>query len=323
MRSVIRAMHSVAAPEPHKTRFIDHIVEGAAPDVRIETFTWKRAVQGDFDVFHIHWPERLLRKGWLKTFVLLASLRARKIPIVRTLHNLDPHEAGGAWEARLLRLIDRRTEMFIRLNNHTPLPADAQSVTIPHPHYLPRVSRRNASDAVAGRILYFGIVRPYKGVQALIDAFRDAAPPQTELRIVGSATGDRGAGVRQAMVDDQRITARLEYVTDTDLDNEIAAAELVVLPYRHMHNSGALFLALSHARPVLVPRNPVNEDISQEVGPGWVYLFDGDLDGKQLLDALRGARRGLPVLPPNLSNRDWVVLGNQLRDAYQRVLRSR
>jgi beta-1,4-mannosyltransferase len=310
----------MAPPEPGKTRFIDHLVEGAPSDVEVRTFTWKGALRADFDVFHIHWPERLLRKGWGKTLTLLAVLWVRGIPIARTLHNIDPHEAGSQLESRLLRLIDRRTALFIRLNDHTPVPGRAAVVTVPHPHYLPRTGHRTDIDVIAGRVLYFGIVRPYKGVQTLLDAFLSVPDAEATLRIVGSATGDRGDGVRAAVASDDRISARLQYVTDAELDEEILAAEIIVLPYRHMHNSGALFLALSHNRPVLVPRSGVNEDISREVGAGWVYQFDGDLDGAQLIQTLHDVQRSGPASPPDLGARDWDVIGEQLYEAYRLVV---
>jgi beta-1,4-mannosyltransferase len=320
MTKSLRVMHSIAPPEPGKTRFIDHLVEGAPSDLQVKTFTWKAALAGDFDVFHIHWPERLVRKGWGKTMVLLALLSVRRIPIVRTLHNIDPHEAGSRGERLLLRLIDRRTAMFVRLNDHTPLPSQAMAVTVPHPHYRPRVRQDVVSRVVSGRILYFGIVRPYKGVQSLLDAFADIDDETVRLRIVGSAMGGRGDGVRAASAADPRVSARLEYVTDAELDLEISAAELIVLPYRQMHNSGALFLALTHGRPVLVPRSPVNMDVAREVGPGWVYQFDGDLDADQLLSVLRDVRSREASSGPDLSARDWEAVGSRLRDAYLRLL---
>ena len=50
-----------------------------------------------------------------------------------------------------------------------------------------------------------------------------------------------------------------------------------MLPYRHMHNSGAALTALSLDRPVLVPETDVNRDLARETGPGWVVTFAGEL----------------------------------------------
>ncbi|MBM4515638.1 hypothetical protein GS432_01345 [Rhodococcus hoagii] len=56
----------------------------------------------------------------------------------------------------------------------------------------------------------------------------------------------------------ERVSSALGFAPDADLVREISMSEMVVLPYRFMHNSGAVLLALSLDRPVLVPDNEVN-----------------------------------------------------------------
>ncbi len=72
----------------------------------------------------------------------------------------------------------------------------------------------------------------------------------------------------------------------------------MVLPYREMHNSGAALTALSLNRPVLVPDNEVNRELAEEVGPGWVFRYDGELTGRHLLDALAAHRARPPARVP-------------------------
>jgi beta-1,4-mannosyltransferase len=306
--------------ETGKTRFIDHIIEGATEHVSVQTFTWKTALAANYDIFHIHWPERLVRRGYLKTLILLVQLRGRRIPIVRTLHNERPHEPGNRLESVLLSLIDRRTDLFVALTPATVPPTSAPSVVIPHPHYIPRVAGHADVAPVTGLLLYFGIVRPYKGVDQLVQAFEQWNSDEVSLRIVGSATGDRGNATRAAIARDSRITADLRYVPDDELTAEILAAELVVLPYKDMHNSGALLLALSLGRPVLVPRSDANEQIANEVGAQWVHQFDGPISPDVLSRALVGARERTPNDRPNLAARDWDLIGRKLEQAYSLVL---
>ena len=86
-----------------------------------------------------------------------------------------------------------------------------------------------------------------------------------------------------------------EYVTDDVLVREVTASELVVLPFANMTNSGSLLLALSLDRPVLVPSQPMTEQLAAEVGPGWVLTYAGPLEPAVLLDALAAARRSPPA----------------------------
>ena len=74
------------------------------------------------------------------------------------------------------------------------------------------------------------------------------------------------------------------------LAREILESELVVLPFVEMTNSSSMILALSLDRPVLVPRLPVTEELAAEVGPGWVLIYDGELDAAALAGALAARR---------------------------------
>lgn len=116
------------------------------------------------------------------------------------------------------------------------------------------------------------------------------------LRIVGNpATPQMRSLVEDACTQDPRISALLAYVEEPVLAREVSEAELVVLPYRQMHNSGTLLLALSLARPVLAPWSESNAAIAEEVGPGWVFLYEGEFDAPLLtgmLDKVRAAPRG-------------------------------
>jgi beta-1,4-mannosyltransferase len=108
----------------------------------------------------------------------------------------------------------------------------------------------------------------------------------------------------------------LEYVDDPTLRDEIAAAELVVLPYRELHNSGAALLALSLERPVLLPASEVASALTDEVGPGWVHLYSGELTGAALATALTRSRDVVRAGRPDLSRREWTGAGAGHRAVY-------
>jgi beta-1,4-mannosyltransferase len=160
-------------------------------------------------------------------------------------------------------------------------------------------------------------------VESLLRAFGGLSDPASPgvtqtLRIVGNPASDGMRAKVQAACDaDPRINALLRYVDDDLLAREIGEAQLVVLPYRQMHNSGALLLALSLARPVLVPWSEANVRLAEEVGSGWVRLYPDVLSAQALADALR-----IPTPPglPDLSRRDWPELGLQHHATYANAL---
>ena len=320
----IRVLHSLAPPDG-TTKYVDQMTVGAPSDVEIAYFSWKRALRGQYDVLHVHWPEFLLRarsarlrlskRQALRATLLLA--RVRRIPIVRTVHNLHPHESGGSAERRVLDAVDRQTEVFIRLNPTTELDPGMVGVTILHGHYRDRFALHPRAQRENGLILYFGIIRPYKNVERLIEVYSERERPGTRLRIVGSPSRELRGRITQLADRHDAVSAELEFVKDAELVREISAASLVVLPYAEMHNSGAALVALSLDRPIVVPRTPSNSALAAEVGDQWVLQYDGELTDAVLTAAIAAATGIDRASRPKLDGRDWDEIGRRHRDVYR------
>ena len=315
----IVVLQSLRAPDGN-VRFITQMLEGAPRQVRQLCFSWKTAFLGRYDVFHVHWPEFVFRPHRLKALVLLMLLRVWHKPIVRTLHNVAPHEKAGAFDRWFLRTFDRSTALFVTLNSYTPIPVNRPVIQIPHGHYRDCFAKFARPAPQMGRILFFGQIRPYKRVHTLISAFlRIPEERAVSLRLVGLPRDDT-TSILEAERIDRRISSRLEYVTDQELIDEISKAELVVLPYAEMHNSGALLLALSLERPVLTIDSPETRELAAEIGSGWIMTFEGTITPGDLCRSLELIR--LPrATAPHFQGREWDVIGTQYHDAYKRVLR--
>jgi beta-1,4-mannosyltransferase len=305
----------------------------ALPDVRVLTFSWRRALRGGYGVFHAHWPEILVSGASpLKQAVrqvlfvlLLLRLRLTRTPLVRTVHNLELPSGISRREVALLRWAERWTSLRIRLNEETPIPDGAPFATVVHGHYRDWFAPHPRAAAQPGRLAFVGQVRRYKGVDRLVAVFgatAGRAPEPLTLHVAGKPSSEAlGAELLAAAAADPRIEVSLGHLSDADLVAAVTAAELVVLPYREMHNSGGALAALSLDRPVLVPDNPVNRRLAEEVGPGWVHRYAGELSADSLLEALAALRAAPPAVPPDLSLRDWDPLGEAHRAAYRRALR--
>ncbi|MEO8830549.1 glycosyltransferase family 4 protein, partial [Lapillicoccus sp.] len=106
-------------------------------------------------------------------------------------------------------------------------------------------------------VLFFGTIRPYKGLEDLVDAF-GALPPEVRermhLTIVGETwegwTGPLESAATSPARD--RITVVNRYVTDAEAREHFAAADAVVLPYRRSSASGPLHMAMSAGLPTVV-----------------------------------------------------------------------
>ena len=320
--------------------YLIQLCDRLAPDPVILGFSWRRALTEQYDVFHAHWPEALLhgstparsraRRLMFRALLLRLRLSRHRVAVVRTVHNPRSHETGLRVERRLLERFDTATSFWIRLNPTTPIPATVASMTIEHGDYRDWFADIPVPASIPGRLVYFGLIRPYKSVPGLIQAFSALATgpdgDPLSLRVVGQPTSaDIGAEVLLSATADDRVDVSLGHASDADLALEIGQAELVVLPYREMHNSGAALLALSLARPILAPSNPVTEALRAEVGRGWVHTYAGSLTADVLRVALGRVRALRPPEPgarPDLSARAWPDIAAAHREAYAQAVRA-
>ncbi len=326
----VRVLQSFPAPRPHRNPFTALLIQSLAdePTVELNLFSWRAALLGKYDVFHVHWPEIRLRgssrlKSWVFQFlyaVLLLKLTLGKVAVVRTVHNLELPQGISAVERFLLRLTDRATTLRIALNTSTTFPADQPFEVIPHGHYRDWYESYRKPPAVPGQVGFIGLVRRYKGVDTLIRAFRETSDPALSLVVAGApSTPELASALDRDARGDERIRLDLRLLEDSEFVGVVSQSDIVALPYRDMHNSAGALTALSLDRPVLVPRNLVNERLSEEVGPGWVVMYDGELSGDDLVRAL-GARDDQSAGRPDLTARDWSHCAPGHLRAYRRAI---
>lgn len=324
----LRVMQSFRFGSQETNPYLTQLVASLPAEVEARGFSWKSAVLGRQDAIHLHWPETLLRgtsplkviRRRLLFSGLLVAARLRGTALVRTAHNEASHEPVSRLDGWLLRRCDAQTSLWIRLSDETRIAADAPVTTIPHGHYRDWFAEYERSDRIAGRVLFFGLIRPYKGVPALAKAFSQLSDPEATLRIVGKPNSAALETEVTSLVDrDDRISARFGYVDDAELVAEISAAQLVVLPYEELHNSGVLLLALSLGTPVLVPDGSITRALADEVGPGWVHRYSGSFEPEALRTALDDVRGMERAASPDLSRREWPAIGASHAAAYRRA----
>ena len=100
-------------------------------------------------------------------------------------------------------------------------------------------------------ILCFGLIRPYKGVDLLLEAFRSVEG--AELWVVGRPLGVSIDSLRElASRAPGRVRFVPRFVSDRELPAYFQRADLVVLPHRDAEQSGVLYVALAFAKPIVM-----------------------------------------------------------------------
>lgn len=240
-------------------------------------------------VAHIQWltdPEHDHR--WIEAF------HRRGVPVILTAHNVLPHDAPPdsrrIW-ARLYEAVDGIIVHYQRaLDELSSLGIDLGKVAvIPHGNYcaiqaltegalgsLGSLGSLGAGDtnyanngrAVARRrlgvsaeapvVLYFGLMRPYKGIQHLLPAFASLRQALPEARLILAGRAPEGFAPIQAEIVrlglEEAIIPIPMYLPLQTVAEVFAACDVVALPYVEASQSGVVQLAYAYSRPVVATR---------------------------------------------------------------------
>lgn len=265
-------------------------------------------------VYHRHWTATILgpatsrRDAQRRCGAYLAELDELKAAggrIVWTVHNILPHECAYPDVEKALRqgLADRADVLHVMcpdtpelLRDVAVLPPERVRV-LPHGSYVdvypnivdPRQARLelglDLDDLV---LLSLGGIRPYRGIDVLLDAFSEALRDEPRLRLVVAGRPGRHPSVpelERRCREHPRIVGHFEEVPDEDLQLYFNAADVAVFSHRAVLNSGGVLLAWSFGRPVIAPAaGCLTSQVTEDGG----ILYPPDRpDG--LADALRRA----------------------------------
>ncbi len=215
-----------------------------------------RSAAAEADVVHFQ---------WLSVQHLDLHLLPRGRPLVLTAHDVLPREPRPGQLAAQRRLYERMDAIVVhsvrgreRLTEELGVPS-ARVHVIAHGVLTPwQMAAEQPLPAELTRagdgpvVLFFGLIRPYKGVDLLLEAWRERVrelPADAELWIVGMPRIDV-APLRAAAPTGVRFLER--FVSDGEIGALMARAQLVVLPYREIDHSGVAFTALGAGVPLLL-----------------------------------------------------------------------
>lgn len=188
--------------------------------------------------------------------VPLAVLRlvARRPRLVTHVHNVVPHESMP-FQEQLAKLVLGQADVLVChaesiRNDLLERGFDGDKILVTsHPPDLNVVPSPLPSPKPT-RLLFLGLIRRYKGLDLLLDAFA-LLPTDLDVELVVAGEPWEDHGINFDEVTDSRIDLRLGYVADEDMVELINSSHLLVAPYRHATQSGVVSLALNAGRPVV------------------------------------------------------------------------
>jgi len=279
----------------------------------LQPFSWpgsrRRALAHEADAWILpYWT-------WAWSGLWRWLLRGRRPPVVAVAHNPADHGAGVLQRSAARSVLRRCDAVFThaRILEEELAAAYPGVPTASHPlpppelgELPPREEARGQLDIQADRkvALFLGLIRSYKGVDLLLDAIsRQHQDSNWLLVVAGEPWEDLGPALRKQVRDlgiEDRVQLRLGWVPEAEVPFLLAAADLVVLPYRSGSQSAVAPLALAAGLPVLSTRVGGLSEVVQD-GVNGVLVEPGSVDelaraleeltSDKLVELAEGARR--------------------------------
>ena len=232
--------------------------------------TWiSEGLSKEVSLLHVQWWSFPLIFVYL---VVCITFKLRRKPIVCTIHNIYQHERSSLSDflsIRLFNLCDHfivhseaNKEQLIKYNRITPekvtiIPHGPLDFQVKNDIDRERVRKEMGFDGSNQVILFFGAIRPYKGIDISIKAFSKVVKkiPEARLLIAGKLWNDWGP--YENLIKDLNISAGvktfLRYIPSETVSNFFEAADLVILPYHRFDaQSGVGATAVSFHKPMIV-----------------------------------------------------------------------
>ena len=239
--------------------------------------TWYRvythAARGDICIFE--WWTSSVSHMYLCIALLL---RLRKIPIIMEFHEVvDPLEDAilplRVYSRLMGRMIRGLCMGYVVHSVHDQaLIAEKYRIEeskiqiVPHGLYdqYPSIDKNTARHKLdvpskySKIILFFGLIRPYKGVSQLVEAFEALSAEEKEhtlLLIAGEPWEDPDTIARiEASKEREKIKFVASYICDEEIPNYFSAADVLVLPYTRASQSGVAHIGMAYGMPIIATK---------------------------------------------------------------------
>ena len=325
---------------PYQRLITDAIENAEINVVRIPPRKWfplQQAAAVSCDLLHLDWPHdfysgRNFLTQQLKQWMYLRGLKhLSNKPLVWTAHNLVSHDSKSpVREHRMIQKLINRCQGIVVLSEasrqmlleHYSVPNLTQVKRIHHGHYIdcyPNTSNlENSREKLQlGQekfiFLCVGAIKPYKGHTELINAFCKAASSDDVLVIAGCGSKILIDKLKR-QINDNRHNCQGEirivpsFVESDHFQFYFNAANVTVLPFRQVLNSGSLLLSLSFGSPIIAPlAGSIPEIAMGDYFFGYKLSENLDREVDNLANAMRRAKNDLSQKNDMLLSRKQII----------------
>jgi glycosyltransferase involved in cell wall biosynthesis len=213
-------------------------------------------------------PDWLIIPYWISflapAFGIISRLMKKRTRIISLVHNAIPHERRF-FDKSFARFFFKKCDGFIVFSEPVKqdllkLVPDAHILLTPHPiydHYNEKIGRREASEKLGvsmdkRTLLFFGLIREYKGLDILIEAM-SLLDGRYQLIIAGESYDNFEK--YQKLIDESPLKENIkvfgQYIPDNMVTTLFSASDVLILPYRSATQSGVVAVAYQLETPII------------------------------------------------------------------------
>jgi glycosyltransferase involved in cell wall biosynthesis len=258
--------------------------------------------------------------------------RNGKTKVICQIDNVEPHEhhlIDKPFNRYYLGAVDGFVYMSEQVGGELKAYSSAPAIFSPHPmfeNFGERVERNEACqklglDAEKRYLLFFGLIRDYKGLDLLLEAFEKIEDKELRLLVAGEFYNDKEQ--YRPVLDrlGERVVLHEGFVKDEDVKHYFSAADCVVLPYKTATQSGVTQICYNFCTPVIVTRVGGLQEIVPDGRVG--YVCDPTVEG--VADALEriyegdNLQRFSEAMTDERKRFTWQAMCDRIEELYDEI----
>ena len=285
--------------------------------------------------FHIFYTNILV----LFNLLLVKSLFGK---VVLTVHDVSSF-ANSSKSSIIAEMIYKLTDLILTHNEFSKSEIikvnpnlSSRIHRVPHGNYIPFINVQNDKEKSRKRLeipndkkvlLFFGMIKKVKGLDVLLHALKDVVKenPDVLLLIAGKVWKNDFANY-QRIIDENNLSdyclLHTKFIPHADVEHYYCSADLVVLPYKKIYQSGVLVMTLSYRKPALVSDLPPLKEMVTDMQTAFLFKSENSISLAEKLNLILLDPEKLEQVRINgeeLINTkyDWNEIGRQTKQAYQ------
>lgn len=288
-------------------------------------------------------PDLVIFKYWMPFMAPCFGTIAKQIKknektkIISLVHNLVPHEKRFG-DSGLTNYFVKQVDGFIAMSSSVLKDIEQFNITkpkvfSPHPLYDnfgESKSREEALkaldlDASLNYMLFFGIVRKYKGLDILLNALADKNLNNAKVKLIiaGEFYDDDTEYmniIKKHQLEDV-VILKNSFIPDDEVVNYFCAADIIVQPYRNATQSGVTQIAYHFNKPMLVTDVGGLKEIVPHNKVGYVVQPNGKAVAEALIDFYQNnrAQQFIEGVKEEKKKYSWQKMVDTINELYQKL----